>query len=172
MVAVWFPSSLCPYGYVADPNTFSFLWDEESQCSSLFISSTFLQTHPQTLWLYLWPSTFWAILPYMWSSIPAPSPTLTLYGKGTWGMSVNGTWLKKFIYIYKHAAFFCTWICIFETWSPEEWPESFVIVVMCAWNTVPKPSVLTESCLSTYGALGLLDCKRTLGSLLQHARLG
>lgn len=66
-------------------------------------------------------------------------------------MSVNGTWLKNlYIYIYKHAAFFCTRICISETWFPEEWPESFVIVVvMCAWNSVPKPSVLTESCLST-----------------------
>lgn len=31
---------------------------------------------------------------------PAPSPTLTLYGKGSWGVSVNGTWLKKFIYVY------------------------------------------------------------------------
>lgn len=82
---------------------------------------------------------------------PAPSPTLTLYGKGSWGMSVNGTWLKKiYICIYKHAAFFCTWICIFNPWSPEEWPESFVIaVVMCAWKSVPKPSVLAESCLST-----------------------
>lgn len=99
VVAVWFPSSLCPYGYAADPNTFSFPRDEESHCSSLFTSSAFLQTHPQTLWPYLWPSTFWAILPYMWSSIPAPSPTSTLYGKGAWGVSVNGTWLKKCIYI-------------------------------------------------------------------------
>lgn len=47
-----------------------------------------------------------------------------------------------------------------------------IVVVMCAWNSVPKPSVLAESCLSTYGALGLLDCRRALGSLLQRARLG
>lgn len=53
---------------------------------------------PQTLWSYLWPSTFWTYFSCLTCDRPSqhiPQAALGLFRNGMWTMNVNGTWLKK-----------------------------------------------------------------------------
>lgn len=136
---------------VADLNTFSFLQDEESCCSSLL-------TFPASSKHFLRPSGLpfglrhFNLFCLTWDP---PSQLLPQHWawKGTRGMNVNGTWLKKkkkSIYLHikiKHAASFCTWICIFKTGSPKECPASFVsgVVIKCWLGWWSKSSMITKS---------------------------
>lgn len=75
------------------------------------------KTPSQTLWSYLWPSTFLIYSSCLTRDRPSqhiPQVTLSLFRKGVWRMNVNGTWFKKKKSTKKNAASFCTWICMFK----------------------------------------------------------
>lgn len=90
----------------------------------LFINFLSIQKSPsQTLWSYLWPSTFLIFSSCLTCDRPSqhiPQATGSLFRKGVWRMNVNGTWLKKQKNknqkqnTLKIAAPFCTWICMFR----------------------------------------------------------
>lgn len=86
--------------FAADLNAFSLLHETcKYHCFFLLFNVLSIQKSPsQTLGSYLWPSTFLtysACLTCDGAAQHIPQVTLSLFRKGVWQMSVNGTWLKK-----------------------------------------------------------------------------